>query len=253
LGLDFRRHFVARAPLFRGLGRGECEELVALAQDRRVARKASFFRQGDAAVEVMVLCAGRLKLTQVLPGGGELILRLTNPGEAFGALDTASSGAYPVSAEALEASHALAWERSTLDAFAERNTVVLHNQVRIVCERLHSLEQHYAELVTQRVPQRVAQALLRLAVQVGQAVPGGVLVSLSREELAQLAGTTLFTVSRLFGDWEARGLVTPRREGVIVTDAEKLATLIEHAETMAANGDALSHGARAQSRGTGSP
>jgi CRP-like cAMP-binding protein len=226
-GLDFRLHFVERAPLFRGLESAACAELVRLARERRVTRKECFFLQGDPAEDVMVLCAGRLKMTQLAVGGEQVILRLMGPGEAFGALDVAAGGTYPVSAEALEASHALVWDRAAIDAFAGRHPVLLRNAVRIVSERLRSLEQRCAELATQKVPQRVAHALLRLVGQIGQPAPDGVLVSLSRDELAQMTGTTLFTVSRLFGEWEARGMVRPRREGAIVTDVQRLASLTE--------------------------
>jgi CRP-like cAMP-binding protein len=227
---------VERAPLFRGLDGAACSELVRCAHDQRGARRERFFRQGDPADHVMLLCAGRLKLTQVAASGAELILRLIGPSEAFGALDAVPGGTYACSAEALEPSHALAWERAVLDGFAERHPLLLRNSVRIVTERLRSLEQRCGELATQRVPQRVAQSLLRLVGQIGQAVPGGVLVSISREDLAQLSGTTLFSVSRLLGEWEARGLVTPRREGAIVLDAQGLARVGESSESWMAHG-----------------
>jgi CRP-like cAMP-binding protein len=227
---------VERAPLFRGLDGAQCRDLIADARDQRVLRKKSFFAQGDPAVDVMLLCAGRLKLTQVSASGAQLILRLTGPGEVFGAVDSAGGGTYPVSAEALEPSHALVWKRETFDAFAEHHPVVLRNSVRIISQRMRNLEERCSELATQRVPQRVAHTLLRLVGQIGQPVPDGVLVSLSREELAQMAGTTLFTVSRLFGDWESMGLLRPRREGAIVIDAQGLAGLTEGSRLQAAAG-----------------
>jgi CRP-like cAMP-binding protein len=211
--------------LFRGLDTRECDELVRLARERRVVRRESFYAQGDAAEDVLVLCAGRLKITQVSTEGEQAILRLTGPGEAFGAVDVASGGSYSTGAEALEASHALLWDRRALDAIGERHPILLQNLLRIVSERLRALEQRCRELATERVPQRVAHALVRLVGEIGRPDAAGALVGLSREELAQLTGTTLFTVSRLLGDWQDRGLVTPRREAVVVADAAGLAAL----------------------------
>jgi CRP-like cAMP-binding protein len=71
----------------------------------------------------------------------------------------------------------------------------------------------------------VAHALLRLVGEAGRPTEGGTLVGLSREELAQLTGTTLFSVSRLLCEWQDRGLVVPRREAVLVTDAAGIAAL----------------------------
>jgi CRP-like cAMP-binding protein len=221
-GLDFRLHLVQRAPLFRGLDSEACEHAVRHARERRVARRESFFLQGDAAADVFVLCAGRLKATQLASAGEEVILRLIGPGEAFGALDVGAGGQYPSGAQALEASHALLWERESFDEIAERSPVILRNALRIVSERMRSLEQSCRELATVRAATRVANALVRLAGQMGRPVDGGALVALGREDLAQLTGCTPFTVSRFFADWEAGGYIQSRREAVVLLDAAGL-------------------------------
>jgi CRP-like cAMP-binding protein len=56
----------------------------------------------------------------------------------------------------------------------------------------------------------------------GRPVNGLVEVGLSREELAQMTGTTLFTVSRLLSAWETDGIVRPRREAVAICDEQAL-------------------------------
>jgi CRP-like cAMP-binding protein len=225
--LDFRPYYVEQAPLFRGLTRTQCAEVVAGSYERRVARKQRFFSQGEPAEEICVLGSGRLKITQVSPGGQQIILRLTGPGEVFGGLGVASGAPYPSTAEALEPSHALIWPRRGLEALGERIPVLQRNALRIVSERLRHLEQRYQELATERVGQRLARALLRLVGQIGRPSDGGALVSLTRDELAQLIGTTQFTVSRLLCEWESLGLVTPRREGVVVDDSRRLVALAE--------------------------
>ena len=73
----------------------------------------------------------------------------------------------------------------------------------------------------------MASQLIRLLLQIGQQVDGAVEVELSREKLAQMTGTTLFTVSRLLSAWETKGLVRPRREAVAVCDLESLRAVSE--------------------------
>jgi CRP-like cAMP-binding protein len=199
-----------------------CGDLVRLARDRRVVRRESFFLQGDPASDVFVLCAGRIKTTQTGPSGEQVTLRLVGPGEAFGALDVGAGSLYPSGAEALQASHALIWDRGAFDQMAERHPVILRNVLRIVTERLRSLEQSCRELATVRVSARVSAALARLAVQMGQASDGGVLVALGREDIAQMTGTTPFTVSRLLADWESRGYLRSKREAVLLIDGPGL-------------------------------
>lgn len=172
-----------------------------------------------------MLCSGRLKMTQFEPSGEQVILRLTGPSEVFGAIDVEPGGTYATGAAALEASYALVWDRGAIDAFAEQHAVLRRNTMSILAERMRGLEQRCRELTTQRVPCRVARTLLRLVGQVGQPFDDGTLIGLTREELAQLTGTTLFTVSRLVGEWEAQGLVRPRREAVVIADAPGLAAV----------------------------
>lgn len=222
-GLDFRLQLLQRAPLYRGVDALAIADLVRLARERRIARRESFFLQGDSATDVFVLCAGRLKATQLASAGEQVILRLVGPGEAFGALDVGAGGLYPSGAEALEASHALLWDRAAFDAIAERNPIILRNVLRILSERMRSLEQSCRELATVRAAERVASALVRLAGQMGRPVDGGALVALGREDLAQLTGCTPFTVSRFFADWEAHGYLRSRREAVVLLDAAGLA------------------------------
>jgi hypothetical protein len=70
-------------------------------------------------------------------------------------------------------------------------------------------------------------------------------VSLSHEELAQMTGTTLFTVSRLFSAWETRGLVKPRREAVTTSDVQALSAIAEDTwEDPASIGGRESHAPR---------
>jgi CRP-like cAMP-binding protein len=221
--LDFRLHLVQRAPLFRGLDTQACAGLVRLARDRRVVRRESFFLQGDPATDVFVLFAGRLKSTQVTSAGDVVILRIVGPGETFGALEIGPGGQYPSGAEALEPSHALLWDRYAFDQIAERHPVILRNVLRILSERMRSLEQSCRELATVRAAVRVASALLRLAGQMGRPADGGALVALGRDDIAQLTGCTPFTVSRFLADWEALGYVKSRREAVVLVDGPALA------------------------------
>ena len=217
--------------MFRGLESQACADLVRLARDRRVVRRETFFLQGDPATDVFVLCAGRLKATQLASAGEQVILRLVGPGEMFGALEVGAGGQYSSGAEALEASHALLWDRCAFDEMAERNPVILRNVLRILSERMRLLEQSCRELATVRAATRVASALVRLAGQMGRPTDGGALVALGREDLAQLTGCTPFTVSRFLADWEALGYVKSRREAVVLVDAP---SLVRHVDAGAA-------------------
>jgi CRP-like cAMP-binding protein len=123
----------------------------------------------------------------------------------------------------VEQCHASVWEYSRLKDLLAKYPRIGINTSQILSSRLDELQERFREVATEKVAQRLAFALLRLMKQVGKPAMGGVEVSLSREELAQTTGTTLFTISRILSKWGEEGFVLPRREAVIVLDAKRLA------------------------------
>lgn len=226
-GILRRLASIEQAPLFRGASNDDKKAMAACARDWRAARKETFIREGQPAEDSFILCTGRVKLTQLSAEGEEFIVRLVGPGEHFGGLGLPPGSPHAETAEALETSDALVWERRTLEALMDRSPFVQRNAMRIVAQRLRSAEERCREIATEKVPQRLSRTLCRLVGQVGRPSEGGVLVALTREELAQMTGTTLFTVSRLFSQWEERGVIRPRREGVLIDDAAGLVRIAE--------------------------
>jgi CRP-like cAMP-binding protein len=216
------RRCVDRCALFRGLSFAARQELAIGATEYWARRKEAFFHQGERARLVGLLCAGSVRMFQIGPGGQEVIVRVVAPGEMFGGLGAPPGGLNPATAEALEATHALLWERSSIEHLVSTHPEVSRNVVRVMAERIRDLEDRYRELATEPVAQRVALALLRL---IGQPGRRNLELALSREELAQMTGTTLFTVSRLLRSWQTQGILVGRRGGVSIRDPQGLLSI----------------------------
>jgi len=92
-------------------------------------------------------------------------------------------------------------------------------------QTLNQLEVRFREICTEKVAPRLSSQLVRLVSQVGRPFNGYVEIGLSQRDLAQLTGTTLFTVSRLLGQWEDLGIVRPQRQGVLVLNVPALEDL----------------------------
>src|SRR5260370_38617105 len=88
--------------------------------------------------------------------------------------------------------------------------------------RLMELEPMFSEIATGTAAQRLGLTLLRLLERVGETSGDGVTVSLRREELSQMTGLTVFTISRALAKWARSGLVVPRREAILVHDLGRL-------------------------------
>jgi CRP-like cAMP-binding protein len=103
----------------------------------------------------------------------------------------------------------------------------MQNMNRILAARLQELEERFREVATEAVASRLGLALLRLSKQVGKSTSEGVQISLTREELAQMIGTTLCTVSRVLSRWAQTSYVIPCREAVYLVDPKKLKSAVE--------------------------
>jgi CRP-like cAMP-binding protein len=103
------------------------------------------------------------------------------------------------------------------------------NFLQVVIDRLDDIQSRYLELQTERVEQRVARALLRIMKQSGRRIDEGILIDfrLSRKDLSDYTGTTLYTVSRTLSSWEKRGWVRSGRERIIVVDPHALVSFAE--------------------------
>lgn len=220
---------LAQSPLFQGLSPTELQAALRSARRRQVRREAFFFQQGDPASALYVLTAGRVRLTQVTPEGDQVILHLIHPGEMFGGIAVLGDATYPVSAQALEDCQALAWDGEGMVRLMERTPRLALNALRLLAGRVQELQDRVRELATERVERRVARTLLRLARQAGRKVEGGVLIDLplSRQDLAEMTGTTLFTVSRVLSRWEQQGLVEAGRERVLIRFPHGLVRIAE--------------------------
>ena len=152
------------------------------------------------------------------------MLRLTSPGDAFGGIAAFGGTEYPVTAEAVTPSSALEWPGDVMARLMDRHPGLAVNALRHVAARLHELQVQFRQLATEKVERRVARALIRLAGQAGRRVERGVLIDLplSREDVAQMTGTTLYAVSRIISRFEAEGLLDAGRQRVVIRDPDGL-------------------------------
>lgn len=220
---------LAGAPFARGLSHDELRLVARLATHRALRARQVLFRDGEEAVALYLVLTGRIKLTQSDVEGREVIIRLVGPGGLLAAVSAFADTTYPADAHALEPSTVLVWPRQTLPAMFRQAPALALNTMRILSERICEMQDRFRELATERVAQRVARALLRLVRQAGRRTEEGVLIDLplSRRDLAELTGTTLFTVSRVLSEWEAAGTVRTGRRRVIVRSPHALVAIAE--------------------------
>jgi CRP-like cAMP-binding protein len=211
-------HLVEECPLLRGLPPAALDEAASAARVRDARRREVLHREGEPVREVSILARGRVKLSHWTGDRQSLLVRVARAGEVCDWPGLLTNDVHLATAVAAEPSRVLTLERARLDALFDAHPELYRNALRILARWQRELADRYQELSELRVPQRLALTLLRLASADGRRLTEDSVaeIPLSRRELAQLAGTTLFTVSRLVSDWEAAGILEARRENLRV-------------------------------------
>lgn len=215
------------------LSAADVRRLLAHAEERRFRGRETLFRQGEPIHGLFLIREGTVKVSQLGPDGNEVVMRLAGPGRVIAAVAAfAQPERFPVDAKALDNVATWFWPRPAarelareLPAFAAALTHEISCQTQGIQLRLR-------ELATERVPQRLAHILLRLAEQAGSQDDGVVRIDipLTKQDLAQMTGTTLFTVSRLLSEWAEEGLVEVGRARVALRSVEGMRRLAAPAQ-----------------------
>lgn len=215
--------------LFKDLTDIELQSVMREASELKFDQGSFLFYQDDPAERIFVLKSGRVKLYQLSNDGQQVLMRVMTPGMMFAAISLVEGAMYPVSAEAAEDCEVLYWSQQTLLGLIHRFPVLALNAIKVLAGHVREFQDRYRELATERVERRIARAVLRLANQTGVKTDEGVLLNLplSRQDLAEMSGTTLFTVSRILSQWEEKGLVSAGRERLVIRFPHGLVSIAE--------------------------
>jgi CRP-like cAMP-binding protein len=220
---------VAHLPLFTGFSAADLDSILSEARSVRFAKNASVFSQGEEAHSFYVLLHGHVRASKTTPAGEQIVVRYVATGETFGVAKAIGLQRYPATATAVDDSVALAWPSGTWPRLVEKFPALATNTLQTVGARLQEAHTRVVEMSTQQVEKRIAHRLLRLVKQSGRKVEHGVEIDfpISRQDIAQMTGTTLHTVSRTLSSWENKGLVESSRQKIVVREPHKLFMLAE--------------------------
>jgi len=218
------RSLVANLPMFSGLAPAEQDKLLREARSIRYPKGTAVFDQGTEADRFFLLLHGHLRVEKTTPQGQQSVVRYVSAGELFGVAQAMNLTRYPATAVAAVDSIALAWPSASWQRLLAEYPSLAASALQTVGSRLQDTQARVMELSGEQVEQRVAHALLRLAKQAGRPVEAGVEIDfpISRQNIAEMTGTTLHTVSRILSAWEQHGLVSGGRQRIVLRDPHRL-------------------------------
>ncbi len=211
---QFAPQSLAAMELFRGLPASALETVAVCARIRRLPKGLRIFSQGDEGVRAHAVIEGSVRIAQSGSDGAQVIIRFIGPSEMFGTVALFTDGRYPADAITLAETVEVSWSETDLLNLIHQHPEIGINVIRIVGKRLQEVQERVRELATQRAVRRVAHAVLRLARQAGHSTIDGTAIEfpLRRKDVADIAGTTLHTASRILTAWEKAGLLTTHNQ-----------------------------------------
>jgi len=214
---------------FVGLSVDELDTVLEGAASSFYAKGDSFFREGESAHKFFVLMDGYLQVVRTTEQGEQVIMRHFAPGEVFGIASALNRDTYPATALAVSDCVALQWPNKRWHELTEKVPKFVQNAHGAVGERLNASQDQIVELATEQVERRVARAVTRLVQQAGKKTQTGIKIDMpvSRQDIAEMSGTTLHTVSRIFSAWADQGIVAVGRQKIEVLKAHQLVIIAE--------------------------
>jgi len=223
------RSLVAGLSVFEGIASADLDRIVGQARSIRVAKDQPVFEQEQEAHSFFLLLDGHVRVMKSTLDGHEVTVRYISPGELMGIASALGRTTYPANAVAAVDCVVLAWPSQLWSTFAASFPSFSANTYKAVGVRLQDAHARVIEMSTEQVEQRVAHALLKLIKQSGKKTEEGILIDfpISRQDVAEMTGTTLHTVSRLLSAWEDQGLVKSGRQRIVVIEPHRLLVIAE--------------------------
>jgi CRP/FNR family transcriptional regulator, nitrogen oxide reductase regulator len=213
-----------RLPFFRRLTPALRARVSELARLKSYAGHELIFSEGDPSDAFMVIVEGRVKVFKSTPAGKEIILEIFGAGDPLGAVAVYEGVPFMASAQTIEPSQVLRIDKAPFFRLLEHDPQFVRGLLSGLTLRLAELTRRLADLSGARVEVRFARLFLKLCDQIGRQERGGIFVPmpLSRQELADLTGTTIETAIRTMSRWQKEDVLHTEKDGFVVLSRETL-------------------------------
>lgn len=215
---------IRTSSLFRRVTPEDRQRLASVSHLKSYTRGDIIFSEGDPSDAFYTITAGRVKIFKMLPSGKDVILEIFGTGDPLGAIAAYEGRPFPASAMALEDTTCLILPRAAFFALLEQHPSFVRGLLVGMTQRLVELTNRLAELSGGRIEARLARLFLKLADNSGKPDRGGTFIALplSRQELADLTGTTIETCIRIMSRWGKQNVLVTEKEGFLLVNRAAL-------------------------------
>jgi CRP-like cAMP-binding protein len=210
--------------LFKDLSDAELKELEPYLIKETIKKKEEIFTEGDQPEWFYIVSKGKVKITKLSQDGKEIILELISPTDIFGGVAVLRNFAYPANAVAMEDSEILKISRKNLMRLVDRFPNLMYCIALQLGDRMKSSYDSLKNIALERVEARIAALLLKLANKVGEESKEGLVIDmrLTKQDVADMVGTTVETSIRTFSKFKKQGLLTDADGKIVIKDRDGL-------------------------------
>lgn len=222
---DYSEYF-AKIPLFHDLSTDEINSISGLARVRNYKKNMIIFMEGEPGEALYFVISGKVKISKTTEDGREQILHLLQHGDVFAEVVLIDGGPYPATAEVIETAQIGMLMNKDVENLIRSNPDIAIKLLKIMSKRLRLAQRQVRDLALKDTYGRLAGMLLMLGKEHGKETDQGIRIELplSRQELANLIGTTRETVTRVLGDFKKYKCIELEKQVIILIDRTKLKT-----------------------------
>lgn len=226
--VDVRLEKLGMVPFFQGLDKEALQQVSKKFSASHFVVGQSIYHEGDKATLLRVLVYGAVKLSRYTEDGKDILVDMLKPGEYFGSLNELGEDSYAESAAAQSDTCILSIGNREFRSVLNTNPSVAISVLDITTEKLNSAREQIHHLTTLSVEKRIAHILMKLCEKFGEEKSVGTLLQLplSRKDLADMAGTSTETASRIMSRFQQEGMITSGRQWVAINDADALSVVM---------------------------
>lgn len=219
---------LVQIPFFSGLAEGDLKKIAGITLERRYKKNMIIFMEGEPGDAFYYIKSGKIKVFRTYEDGREHIIHIFSEGDVFGEATLFNDVSYPASASVYEDAAVGVIKNSELEALIKENPDLALKLIKLLCRKLILTQQKIKDLTFKDVFSRTASQIFKLGNDYGKRVSSGLLVDmpLSRQELAEMVGTTRETISRVISKFKKEKSLSEENDRIVIIDEDKLRSWI---------------------------
>ncbi len=218
---------IRKVPVFDSLSEKDAKEIIPYLQEESFRKKESIFAEGDPSEWLYIVRRGKVKITKLSQEGKEIILELISPPDFFGGIAVVRGFPYPANAVAMEDTDTVKISRKNLLSVMDRFPSLMYGMAMNIGDRIKGSHETLKSIALEKVESRIASLLLKLADKAGEKTADGTLINmkLTKQDIAEMVGTTVETSIRTMSKFTKAGLVGSRSGKIVIRDPAELKSL----------------------------